>query len=78
MGGGVRSGTLCVTQLVVTASCSLQAPPYPLPAPSPAFTTSSTELLWFHAVLDTEALRQRWAFPGLQWDPAGLVAAAFI
>lgn len=42
-----------------------QAPPQPLLAPPPAFTSSSTELLQFHALLDREALMQRWAFPGL-------------
>lgn len=79
--GGPFRNSLCDS---ADGDCSLlwaafsirQAPPYSLPAPPPAFTSSSTEL-WFHALLDTEALRQRWAFPGLQWDPADLVAAAF-
>ena len=78
---GEHSWTLCDSAdgdcFLLGAAFSIhQASPYSLPAPPPAFTNSSTEL-WFHALLDTEALRQRWAFPGLQWDPADLVAAAF-
>lgn len=80
---GDLSGTLCVIQLVVTllAGGGLQhlsgSSSLLPPAPPPAFTSSSTELLWFYGLLDTEALRQRWAFPGLQWDPEDLVTAAF-